>query len=312
MDFNQLCDNFLKSSEKIRFVGIINPSGNLILQKNRENTTSLLSDDETNMLIHYSFSRWKRLENIEYKLGKITETITKFEKVSTIMLFFDKNLFLISTDPKSNNSKIISDLWRIIDGKPAVRKAARTSAAKKKPARKAVAAKRKTAAKKKPARKAVAAKRKTAAKKKPARKAVAAKRKTAAKKKPARKAVAAKRKTAAKKKPARKAVAAKRKTAAKKKPARKAVAAKRKTAAKKKPARKAVAAKRKTAAKKKPARKAVAAKRKTAAKKKPARTSTSKKKSADGISKNQVSPELMAKLERLEEYANSLYQRIRK
>ena len=129
MDFDQLCNKFLKSSEKIRFVGVINPSGNLILQKNRKDTISMLSDDETNMLIHYSFSRWKRLENIEYKLGKITETVTKFEKVSTIMLFYNQNLFLISTDPKSNNSKIISDLWRIIEGKPA-----RTSASKKKAA----------------------------------------------------------------------------------------------------------------------------------------------------------------------------------
>ena len=134
MNFNQLCDDFLKSNEKIRFVGVINSSGNLIVQKNRKDTTSLLTDDETNMLVHYSFSRWKRLENIQHKLGTIKETITKFEKVSTIMLFFKENLFLISTDPKSNNSKIISELWKIIDGKPATRKPVKTRSSKKKPA----------------------------------------------------------------------------------------------------------------------------------------------------------------------------------
>ena len=144
MNFNQLCDDFLKSNEKIRFVGVINSSGNLIVQKNRKDTTSLLTDDETNMLVHYSFSRWKRLENIRHKLGAIKETITKFEKVSTIMLFFKENLFLISTDPKSNNSKIISELWKIIDGrpvkttkskkKPATRRPVKTTKSKKKPA----------------------------------------------------------------------------------------------------------------------------------------------------------------------------------
>ena len=266
MDFDQLCNKFLKSSEKIRFVGIINPSGNLILQKNRKDTTSLLSDDETNMLIHYSFSRWKRLENIEYKLGKITETVTKFEKVSTIMLFYNQNLFLISTDPKSNNSKIISDLWRIIDGKPA-----RTSASKKK----------------------------TAARK-PARTS-ASKKKTAARK-PARTS-ASKKKTAARK-PARTS-ASKKKTAARK-PARTS-ASKKKTAARK-PARTS-ASKKKTAARK-PARTS-ASKKKTAARK-PARTSASKKKTAASISKDYASPELKSKLDQLEEYANSLYQKIRK
>ena len=127
MNFNQLCNDFLKLNEKIRFVGVINSSGNLIVQKNRKDTTSLLTDDETNMLVHYSFSRWKRLENIQHKLGKIKETITKFEKVNTIMLFFNENLFLISTESKSNNSKIISELWKIIDRKPVTRKPVKTS-----------------------------------------------------------------------------------------------------------------------------------------------------------------------------------------
>ena len=134
MNFNQLCNNLLKSNEKIRFVGIVNSSGNLIAQKNRKGLTSLLTDDETNMLVHYSFSRWKRLENIQHKLGEITETVTKFEKANTIMLFFTGNLFLISTEPKSNNSKIISELWKIIDKKPANRKSAKTNAPKRKPA----------------------------------------------------------------------------------------------------------------------------------------------------------------------------------
>ena len=301
MNFDQLCNNFLKSNEKIRFVGVINPSGNLILQKNRKDTTSLLSDDETNMLIHYSFSRWKRLENIEYKLGKITETVTKFEKVSTIMLFYNGNLFLISTDPKSNNSKIISDLWKIIDGKPIARKSTRASAAKKKTAARkstrASAAKKKTAARK--STRASAAKKKTAARK--STRASAAKKKTAARK--STRASAAKKKTAARK--STRASAAKKKTAARK--STRASAAKKKTAARK--STRASAAKKKTAARK--STRASAAKKKTAARKS-TRASAAKKKTATSISKNQVSPELMSKLDQLEEYANSLYQKIRK
>ena len=146
MNFKKLCSDFLKSNKKIRFAGVLNYKGTLVAQKSRDNSISLLSDDELKMLVYYTSDRWNRLQNLQHKLGKIKETITKFENVNTIILFLDQNLFLVSVDPKSNNSKITSNLWKIIDKKPAKKRSV-----KKKPAKKRATKKR--SVKKKPAKK---------------------------------------------------------------------------------------------------------------------------------------------------------------
>ena len=146
MNFKKLCSDFLKSNKKIRFAGVLNYKGTLVAQKSRDNSISLLSDDELKMLVYYTSDRWNRLQNLQHKLGKIKETITKFENVNTIILFLDQNLFLVSVDPKSNNSKITSNLWKIID-----KKSAKKMPVKKKPAKKRATKKRPV--KKKPAKK---------------------------------------------------------------------------------------------------------------------------------------------------------------
>jgi hypothetical protein len=131
MNFKKLCSDFLKSNKKIRFAGVLNSKGILVVEKSRDDSISLLSDDELKMLVYYTSDRWNRLQNLQHRLGKVKETITKFENVTTIILFFDQNLFLVSTDPNSNNSKITSNLWKIIDKKPA-----KKSSTKKKPVKK--------------------------------------------------------------------------------------------------------------------------------------------------------------------------------
>ena len=46
MNFEKLCSDFLKSNKKIRFAGVLNSKGNLVAQKSRDNSISLLSDNE--------------------------------------------------------------------------------------------------------------------------------------------------------------------------------------------------------------------------------------------------------------------------
>ena len=156
MNFKKLCSDLLKFNKKIRFTGVLNSKGNLIAQKSRDNSISLLSDDELNMLVYYTSDRWNRLQNLQHKLGNVKESITKFENVTTIILFLGQNLFLISIDPNSNNSKIASNLWKIIDKKPAKKRTTKKKPAKRKPAKKRTT--KKKPAKRKPAKKRTAKK----------------------------------------------------------------------------------------------------------------------------------------------------------
>ena len=136
MNFKKLCSDFLKSHSKIRFVGVLDSRGHLIAQKNRDVSTALLSTDEFKMLLYYTSDRRNRLQNLQHKLGKVKDDITNYENASIITLILDKNLLLISTDPNSNNSKISSDLWKIIGKKPAKKKPLKRKPTKKKPAKK--------------------------------------------------------------------------------------------------------------------------------------------------------------------------------
>ena len=138
MNFKKLCSDSLKSNKKIRFAGVLNSKGTLVAQKSRDKSISLLSDDELKMLVYYTSDRWNRLQNLQHKLGRVKETITKFENVTTIILFLDKNLFLVSTDSNSNNSKITSNLWKIIDKKPAKKSTTKKKTVKRKPAKKKI------------------------------------------------------------------------------------------------------------------------------------------------------------------------------
>ena len=133
MNFKKLCNDFLISNKKIRFAGVLNSKGAVIAQKSRNYSISLLSDDELKMLVYYASDRWNRLQNLQHKLGKVKETITKFENANTIILFLDKNLFLVSTNPNSNNSKITSNLWKIIDKKSIKKSTTRKKPVQRKP-----------------------------------------------------------------------------------------------------------------------------------------------------------------------------------
>ena len=135
MNFEILCSDLLSSNPKIRFAGILNSKGSLIAHKSRPDSSSLLTDDEVNMSVHYTYESWNRLQNLQHRLGKVKETVTKYENVTTITLIFENNLFLISTEPNSNSSKIVSDLWGLVDKKQSKRKPTKKTA-KKRPTKK--------------------------------------------------------------------------------------------------------------------------------------------------------------------------------
>lgn len=113
MDYEKLCDKVLKMDPFIRFTGVLDSKGDLIVEKNRDDA-QLLNPNEVKMSIHYTFERWTRLQNLSYKFGKEKSSITEYEKVTLISLHFNGNLFLLSTDPGADYMNIISKTNSII------------------------------------------------------------------------------------------------------------------------------------------------------------------------------------------------------
>lgn len=107
MDYEKLCNDVLKIDSHIRFTGVLDSKGDLVIEKNRDDA-KLLSPDEVKMSIHYTFERWTRLQNLSYKLGKEKSSVTEYDKVTLISLHFNGNLFLLSTEPGADYMNIIS------------------------------------------------------------------------------------------------------------------------------------------------------------------------------------------------------------
>ena len=113
MDYQKLCQQVIGLDPQIRFAGILNSRGDLSVSESK-NDSSLLTDDEVKMSIHYTFERWTRVQNLEHRLGKEKATITEYEQVTLISLLVEKNLLLISAEPTANYQQIISKVKEII------------------------------------------------------------------------------------------------------------------------------------------------------------------------------------------------------
>ncbi|WP_316504856.1 hypothetical protein [Nitrosopumilus sp.] len=114
MNYSILCNEILKLDSKIRFVGVFNSKGEMIAEKNRD-ASSLLSADEEKMLVHYTFARWRHLQNLEHRLGKVRTSVAKHEKVTLISLYLESDLLLLSVEPDYNYPEIIKKIRTMSD-----------------------------------------------------------------------------------------------------------------------------------------------------------------------------------------------------
>ena len=89
----------LLQEDKLRFVGIINRMGRIIVQQYREGITSLLKDQEDKMISMQLALEVFLREEFDEKLGQIDYVLSKRKKVNLISIPIGKYLVLVSTDP---------------------------------------------------------------------------------------------------------------------------------------------------------------------------------------------------------------------
>jgi hypothetical protein len=115
MNNDELCQKVLELDPQVRFSGILNSRGDLIVECNQDESVNLLATDELKMIVHYTFQRWTSIQNLAHKIGKETVNISEFEKVTLICLLLkDGNLLLLSLEPGSNYMEIISKVNQVI------------------------------------------------------------------------------------------------------------------------------------------------------------------------------------------------------
>jgi hypothetical protein len=116
LDYSKLCLKGLEIDPLIRFTRILDKEGCLVFGIHKDGVKSLLEDNEVKMSIHYTFQRWENLQNLEYKIGKEKTSVNEYDKVTLISIPFNKNeLFLVSSEPKSNYNDILTKTKSILE-----------------------------------------------------------------------------------------------------------------------------------------------------------------------------------------------------
>jgi hypothetical protein len=112
---HRLCNQILELDNSIRFVGIPNDMGKLIVSKYRNDiVVPMLSEQEIEMLAIESVLRMKTRKDFESKLGKPIYSFTLYEKIkrATITLQNKNNnerypILMVSLDIHANHDSII-------------------------------------------------------------------------------------------------------------------------------------------------------------------------------------------------------------
>ena len=113
-NYEKLCSKILNSDEQIRFTGFVNDKSKILHSEQKDNLDSLLSDHEVGMSIHYTLERWRKAQNITFRLGKERLTFTEYDNVTLVTIPFKGTLLLVSTEPRINYDPIIEKINSIL------------------------------------------------------------------------------------------------------------------------------------------------------------------------------------------------------
>ena len=115
MDYEELCKEILESNSKIRFAGVVNTKGVLVINLEQKGVDQYLSPDELKMSVHYSMWEWEKSQNLSHELGFEKSSVLEYDKVTLISIPIDNsNLFVASIEPGEDYFKMISKIKPLI------------------------------------------------------------------------------------------------------------------------------------------------------------------------------------------------------
>lgn len=124
-NFTRICNEIMNLNESIRFVGVVNNLGTLLVTSYREKLIPLLTEEETKNYAMQAVLRAATREDFVKKLGKLKHSIGTYDGVirATVPVIIKENLqtqtkfyLLLSFDIDANVKDIIeNELLSYID-----------------------------------------------------------------------------------------------------------------------------------------------------------------------------------------------------
>ena len=108
--YEKLCSDVLYSHESVRFVGLVNNKSDLLYSIQKQELDPLLDEDEIKISINYSLERWRKAQNLSFRLGNEKLTLTEYDNVTLISIPYDGKLLLVSTQPTVHYHDVIQSI----------------------------------------------------------------------------------------------------------------------------------------------------------------------------------------------------------
>jgi len=105
-----LCNSIFEIDEKIRFVGMIDQMGKLIVGDMKKGTPSLEKNDGSiRLYLGYAINNVLR-RDFDNVFGKVLYTFSEREKIKLLTIPIEENLLLVSIDKLADHDKLINKI----------------------------------------------------------------------------------------------------------------------------------------------------------------------------------------------------------
>lgn len=109
------CEKIIALEDKIRFVGIVNKSGEVIAGGFQKGVEPLLEGEDEQELYVHSLSNMAVLNNFTDRLGKVSYHIAKHDKVSLMTFPLSEEILCLSASSRADIDKIRDSNLDIIE-----------------------------------------------------------------------------------------------------------------------------------------------------------------------------------------------------
>jgi hypothetical protein len=122
MDYQKIIDTIFELNEGIRYAGLIDETGSLIVGGMRHGIDSIVDQPSEELYLTHTALRKSMRERFDDTMGKARFVYVEREKLSLLTFYLDKKMLLITLEPNlesQNTIDLAEDILDIVSGNKA-------------------------------------------------------------------------------------------------------------------------------------------------------------------------------------------------
>ena len=122
MDYQKIIDTIFELNEGIRYAGLIDDTGSLIVGGMRHGIDSIVDQPSEELYLTHTALRKSMRERFDDTMGRARFVYVEREKLSLLTFYLDKKMLLITLEPNLESQNVIDlaeDILDIVSGNKA-------------------------------------------------------------------------------------------------------------------------------------------------------------------------------------------------